>query len=1043
MKSGTFKLFFDDNDYKLLNIVNEVLNKSESFDDLGELLYPYLHPNGIKELAESKGLRIAYAIIRLMESLEGDKSNERLKALQSLRDEVLNSAESHMQKNTGRILLQIMKELVRTRGDHERQLELAHDFRSAVSGRPRVIRRLLREYHLLEMPEEWNQITFDGHVHDSYTKGRKSPSHLIMDAWIKGIRYLTVIYHNYVDLAPAVELLKASEIMEVDIRIGVEFPAKFQDKYVQLIWVPRGFTDAQDFITFLSESRIVNFMEEGRKTAEYHQEYILSVLGDFNENGRIQINERFGLQSQPLAPSDFLSFNKISQPSILQLAKFIHTRMLPILETRVEDLRSTFSEAAPEQRHQIVNLVAEINALDPEAIAERFLRRELSPTITVAAIHRDGDIPGLLQLSPFALIDRLNLLRSGFRIILNLDGLKAVDVLELLYDCSGLIGYLEIFNLKDYINTKSPQYYEIGELQQCINEGSTFQLSRMIKKIVHAADSPIEHSPERMTKFNEILQNASALKDYYRRAPLKSSIGSDSAGYSRKFYGMGFAVKETLPRGAQRELNRKKPVRLDIPVRVMTISQTVFIPRYDLISRVLNKLLRILPGASILYRKRKGWRIDNPSTRITPDGNIVPLGGTSEGQGNGFLLEPGRSKRRRDWATSWRYLNGTLKNTIKISAGFIPSVLTFMYTQDWWFLIYLGTPIWFLITVLRNILQSVFGGGGIRRSPLLKWNSYVNWDRISDSLLYTGLSVPLLEYFVKVLILDQTFGVTTANNPVVLYSVMSIVNGVYIAGHNMLRGLPREAIVGNLFRSILNIPLSIGLNATIGALLGYCGVMAINDILQQWASIITKSSSDIVAGVIEGFADGLNNIRIRFQDYSAKLTQLYDIYEQLEIVYPEDDLLSLISSPSILVEQLKSKYASLRKIMIVNALDLLYLWMYKARSLDICSSLVGKMSFDELQVFMWTQTILRSEREITQLFADGLVGRSFSKPLAFYLGYYSEYLEELRDMVERRIKRTGTMWKITDHSNHGHSSQEKLHAAQSELTFNSLLSGYK
>ena len=35
--------------------------------------------------------------------------------------------------------------------------------------------RELRRYHLLEMPEEWNQIAFDDHVHDANTKGRKTP----------------------------------------------------------------------------------------------------------------------------------------------------------------------------------------------------------------------------------------------------------------------------------------------------------------------------------------------------------------------------------------------------------------------------------------------------------------------------------------------------------------------------------------------------------------------------------------------------------------------------------------------------------------------------------------------------------------------------------------------------------------------------------------------------------------------------------------------------------------------------------------------------
>ena len=68
------------------------------------------------------------------------------------------------------------------------------------------MRHFLNTYHLLEMPEEWNQLTLDHHVHDANTKGRKNPTHLIMDAWIKGIRYLTVIYYNYVEPAAAREL---------------------------------------------------------------------------------------------------------------------------------------------------------------------------------------------------------------------------------------------------------------------------------------------------------------------------------------------------------------------------------------------------------------------------------------------------------------------------------------------------------------------------------------------------------------------------------------------------------------------------------------------------------------------------------------------------------------------------------------------------------------------------------------------------------------------------------------------------------------------
>ena len=76
--------------------------------------------------------------------------------------------------------------------------------------------------------------------------------------------------------------------------------------------------------------------------------------------------------------------------------------------------------------------------------------------------------------------------------------------------------------------------------------------------------------------------------------------------------------------------------------------------------------------------------------------------------------------------------NSGVKNAIKVLIGFIPAFLTFALTKEWWFLAYCGAFIWFGITGLRNILQSVLGGGGFRRSPLLRWNDYVSWGRLTD-----------------------------------------------------------------------------------------------------------------------------------------------------------------------------------------------------------------------------------------------------------------------------------------------------------------------
>ena len=174
---------FDRKDHELIRLVNEVLQNPRV---ARTLYYPYLHPNGIKEMVETRGLRSAFAVAQLLSSLAVGGVEDRLNALRSLRLEVIDAAQGPLPKNTARVLLQIMKELVRAFGDRRRQLELAHEFRTTFSGKPRIVRRQLRHYHLLEMPEEWNQIAFDDHVHDVNTKGRKTPTHLIMDAWIKG-----------------------------------------------------------------------------------------------------------------------------------------------------------------------------------------------------------------------------------------------------------------------------------------------------------------------------------------------------------------------------------------------------------------------------------------------------------------------------------------------------------------------------------------------------------------------------------------------------------------------------------------------------------------------------------------------------------------------------------------------------------------------------------------------------------------------------------------------------------------------------------------
>ncbi|MBW2561124.1 MAG: hypothetical protein JRE40_09755 [Deltaproteobacteria bacterium] len=999
MDQGVSKILFDRQDHKLLVIVNEVLGRDKSRGQLKNLLNPYLHPHGIKEMAASKGLRIAYAVIHLLNSLEGDEAEDRLRALRSLRDEVLYSAQTFLRRNTARVLLQIMKKLVQARGDYRRQLELAHDFRMAASGKPRIVREQLRRYHLLEMPEEWNQIAIDDHVHDVNTKGRKSPTHLIMDAWIKGIRRLKVIYYNHVSADVAEELLEAAGIMGIRVRIGVEFPARFYGRYVQFIWAPRGLIDAPDYLNFLKDGAVESFMAEGRKISDYQRRYVMAMLGEFNDKHRCVIEDTYGFTPPPLDREAFLSFVGAGQASLLHLAEFAYTIMLPVMRDHVASLQKRYAQAAPEERDRMRAMVEELNQLDSEAIVEKYLRPGKNPSVPDPHVPSDGeDVPNLLRLSPCELLERLGRLNAGYSITLSLGGLSVEDVIELLYDCQGLITHLEVFNLKDYMSGKVVHDATINDLQMAINEDKVIVLKRIIREAIRNVS---DEDPARVDALTKILQDISTFRSYYKGTLLKSRVGSDSSGRSHHLYGMGLVIRDTLPRRAQREIRQASPSsRLTVPLHNTVYLRASYLPRTSpgRVASVLYRMAQRFPGLRTVGKRRvEDWEIERYSTRIGTAGNVVVLGGFDEKGTNELFLEPPNVETRT--APSWRYLSSGLKNWIKVLVGFVPAFLTFYLTKDWWLLAWFGAFIWFGITGARNIIQSVLGGGGISRSPLLKWNDYVSWNRLTDSLLFTGFSVPLLDYVVKTLLLDRLLGITTATSPVMLYTVIALANGLYISTHNIFRGLPRGAVFANLFRTVLSIPLAVVFSMVAGDILFASGIADPSAVLQKWAAVISKGASDCVAGLIEGIVDRYHNIRTRMWDYRSKLAQLFDTYTDLELLFPEADVCEMLESPKKFVRAVKNRAPNFEKVIIINALDLLYFWMYQPRAGSALSAIVRGMSSEERRIFVRAQSVLAMDREISQLFVDGIVGRNFSKALSFYLDRSGEYLKVIRRMA--------------------------------------------
>jgi hypothetical protein len=1002
------RLLFDSQDYELVELVNEFLStgRRKNPERLRKLFDHTLHPRGIKELAASPQRRIAYAVIRLLDSLAAGDAQNRILSLQALKDEVLHASRASMPKNTARVLIEIMKQLVRERGRMWHQVELAHDFFAAVSGRPVVIREQLRRCHLLEMSEDWNQVAFDSHVHDANTKGRKAPTHLIMDAWIKGIRELTVIYYSYMTREAVAELTEAAKIMEIKVRACVEVSAPFRGKLVQFIWEPHGFESDRDFLDFLEEPGPQAFFDEGRKVAALHGGYVLALLKCFNERHLQNLNERYGLTMAPLSEEGFLEFVDVGQPSVAHLADYIHHTALDHVQAQMGELRARCREGTAAERRELQERIDRLNGLAPELIAEEHLSWAKNPGLPDPKKPPVGvDVPRLLRLPPKELLECLNTLRPGARITLNPSNLSHLDVLEILYDTQGIITHLEIFNLKDYRRHKNPHIAQIAKLRRTLNDASTIAFKHLVQEMIREIENgDALDRQDRLEKFRAILRGFPALLSHYAHSPLRSRIGSDSIGRSRTLFGMGLAVRSTLPSRARREFDRRPGTQETIPVKTQALMTTTWIPRHSHLVP-LDLLYRGLRHAPLVgelgYTRQDSYIVPPNVTRMGEPGDIITLGGIEEHPSNGLSLSERGARPSGSPPPSWHNLNTTLKSALKVFIGFIPAFLTFYLTKDWWVLAWFGALIWFAITGVRNVGQAIIGGGLLHRSHLLRWNDLVSWERISDSLLFTGFSVPLLDWLVKGVLLDHGLGVTTATAPLALYSVMALANGAYLFSHNTFRGLPRAAAIGNLFRSILSIPIAFAINAALLEAMTASGMATeeANALLQNWAAVIGKFASDMVAGVIEGTADRNANLRIRDADYKAKLAMLLDAHGQLEILFPEQDVLEMLKSPKEFIRAHGEEVRDVLRQQVVNALDLMYFWMYQPQARVMFERHLQGVTAEEREIILQTQRLLERQRPISEMFLDSLVGKNFSPPLAFYLDKSPSYLKDIQKLA--------------------------------------------
>lgn len=993
-------LFFDRRDHELVALIDHHLSRSAARGRGEAPPRPAIfHPNGLAQLGSSKALRVAWAVMGLIDDTAPSTAQERLDALRALKAETCSTARTPFRLNTARALVQLMKELLRASGDVEEQLRLAHDFNKAASGRPRIVRAYLHRHNLVEMPEEWNQRSFDYHVRDSHSTGRKSPTHLVMDAWLKGIRTLKVIYDDYAPPSAAAELIAAAEVMDVTIRIGIRFHRWFRGTRVTLLWTPRGFSGPRGFTEFLETEPMQELIAEGREVDAARAALFADLVADYNRGYRHDLDRRFRIAVPALEMSEFDALVTGGAPSWAHLADCIHRRTVATMRAAWSELSAPPADPSSAAEHAA--RLAEMEQFSPSTILDDWLTQ----AVAAGETRLRHAVPRLAEESPAELLVRLDQAATDYRASIDSRNLTPSQVLQLLHLSEGRITHLEIFELRTFRPEQLARLKAMNELRAVVNSGNPARFKRLVTAIL--AETPPEAEAEAEC-LRDLLSSMRELTVHYGKHPLSAFVGSDSSGRSDwgGQHGMGFVVVETLPVTEQRACYRRGerpllPLRLSLRETIERSTDRAIEARarfadHRLVAWMIYWWQRFLG----LFRvERREWTGPLETLEVVEHGNVLPLGGAGFFPGNrliGSTGSNGGSGRRS--TPPWTYLNTLFVHLAFITAGFVPAFLAFQATQTG-FLAYWGAPLWFLITGSRNIAQAVISGGGLIGHSDLRWRDYVSWTRVSESLFYTGFSVPLLELGVRYLLLQKGFGFTAVTHPVVVFLVIAAVNGVYLMSHNLYRGLPRAGAFANLGRSLSAAPVAVVYNAILWWLLRLAEVPNAEAWLTACSTLVAKTASDTAAAIIEGYFDRQATARLRLRDLGEVLPALFDRQAALELCFPQIAARDLLRRPADLMGSERPEVRRIAEEIAAHSLDLMYFHFHQPLAPQSLRLYARGLQPEDRAFLVEAQNLLTLEKEISALLGSDAFAMPTKTAFAFYRSHHRRFRAILPELL--------------------------------------------
>lgn len=478
---------------------------------------PPFHPQAANRYFKLRRISIAESYLTVVRDLDSRHSSARLDALRRLADVAFHSTNIDYPLNTARVQSALVKEVVKHRSNKRRQLELLYDFSMSTRGLHQTIRTLCDSLNIIELPERGVQIGelaygWDGHVHDTATSGRKNPTQLVLDAFIKGISSLTVAYGSVSDSEMMEEAIEAGNILGLRVNVGLEFSVMIDDaRYHFMAELPHFKTGAELREFFETRTAALGSFFQGLDTnRENRFDAVEDLIEAFNRSAVRRINEGFEERPVyclgPLSLHDLLSTIPNAKITSLHLAEYLYLHYRPVLQRRVwyyKALREKARRHSPEdpgKRAEKLTIEGKYSELRKEL-------RELSPETLLGEYFQ-----GPHAISYQTVFHDLDFLARA----LHESGCSVKFIHPLEYGAEGAAAVLE-------------------RCAECLDS----------VEIYDTQDS-VYRSPEEIDAFARLVNAHNRRASTEGLKPLRPVCGSDATGRNPKIPGMGFIFEDQI-----------------------------------------------------------------------------------------------------------------------------------------------------------------------------------------------------------------------------------------------------------------------------------------------------------------------------------------------------------------------------------------------------------------------------------------------------------------------------------------------------------------